>query len=58
MVTAVEAYRAQNGTHPTAESELVPGFLREESDKYEYAADSPLSTDPGTISPASGSGCT
>jgi general secretion pathway protein G len=58
LETAVEAFRAQTGAYPADEAALVPKFLHQQSEKYNYTAGSPLSTDPGTIAPAGGSGCT
>ena len=50
LETAVEAYRAQNGAYPTTEAQLVPGFMREQSEKYNYSGAG--GNNPGTIASA------
>ncbi len=52
LATAVEAYNAQNGTYPAAQSDLVPGFMRTESSKYELSSDKA-----GDVDPVAGGDC-
>jgi type II secretion system protein G len=35
LETAIEAYRAQEGSYPANEAALVPGFLHSASDNYD-----------------------
>lgn len=53
LATAVEAYNAQNGVYPTGQTELVPGFMRTVSTKYDLVNDGS-----GKIMIPTGSDCT
>ena len=38
MLSAIEAYRAQNQAYPASEAAMVPTFLHSQSDNYDYDA--------------------
>lgn len=52
---AIEAYRAQNGTYPTSETQIVPSFMRSHSDLYDITGTTGALTLSGT---GSTQGCT
>ena len=37
LEVAIEAYNAQYGSYPTDQSQLVPSFMRSESDKFDLS---------------------
>jgi general secretion pathway protein G len=53
--TALEAYSAQWGAYPAAESNLVPGLMRTESKPYIVGANGAITADVAANNPA---GCT
>ncbi len=57
LQTAVQAFRANSGSYPANEAALVPGFLEDVSDKWDYTAPANLQTGQPTYTATASGGC-